>query len=303
MAFHQSSLRAVAASGLGLALMCAPVRDANALTMVLDFSSTATDVFGQRTGAFNATPYGFDTLLTLTEVTSAVLAAVEHHYLDYPTTSEDPLSPLPNSKILDINFVIGTYATGPGNGDSEWWTIKIGSGISGSAATNSSIYGQACLSCARTAGGAPNYYGLAYGSLIGSIFTDHIDDIAYQAANDNQLINLIAGTISHEIGHTLSLDHPGAQAANPGDSAWGLMGSGATSMPNSQRFLQREFTYTNFGLLMTSVGLDDVVVPADPVTVPEPNILHLLGLGLLALLAAGGKGGRRQPGTRLAPSF
>jgi hypothetical protein len=49
-------------------------------------------------------------------------------------------------------------------------------------------------------------------------------------------------------------------------------------MPIGQRTLDREFTYANFGTLITSVGLRDVA--AD---VPVPGTLLLMAVGLMAM--------------------
>lgn len=267
---------------LALSLTIAPARDAQALTIIIDYTTTSTDIFGQQTGAFNAAPYtGFGA--TSAQIQTASLAATIHHYLQYPTVGADPNSPLPNSMALNINFVNGTFGTAPTNGDPEFYFIKVGTGLAGPGptpnATNPNIFGAACLSCVRNAAGAGPNFGVANGAIVGSIWTDHIASIVGLALNNMQIINLIAGTISHEIGHILSLAHLGAQAANPGASAWGVMGSGATGMPNSQRVLQREFTYAKFGQLIGAVGLRDVA------TVPEPSTLALLGIGLLLMVA------------------
>jgi hypothetical protein len=258
-------------------------RNAEALTMVLDFDSTVTDIFGNQTGAFDAGPFAFSGL-SQSEVEEAVLDVIMADYLGYPSESEDASSPLTDGFMLDIAFEIGSVGTGPLNGDLEYYYMAIGTGLSGAQATNQGIFGGACYTCVRTAGGA---YGGWSGAIVGSIFTDHIDNIAYQAVNDVQLINLIAGTISHEIGHTLSLGHEGADSANPGESTWGVMGTGASvpntaSMPNSQRFLDRDFTYDNMTQLIGAVGLT-----ADTFqTVQEPGVMLLFMGGLIGFGAA-----------------
>ena len=250
MTATQPSLKSglAACTSLILAVSFGAMRDASALTMVLDFSTTSTDVFGQKTGAFNAAPYSFD-FMTQAQVETSLLAAVEHNYLEYPTFSEDANSPLADGKELNIDFVIGSFGSAPGNGDSEWVDDQdrhrpgrhYRARRQHRQRSESQHPRRGLLPMCAHRIGVADYYGLAVGSLVGSIWTDHIDNLAWMAADDTQLINLIAGTISHEIGHTLSLDHPNAQSPNPGASAWDLMGSGATSMPNNQRVLQREF--------------------------------------------------------------
>ena len=84
------------------------------------------------------------------------------------------------------------------------------------------------------------------------------------------MANAIGGTLSHEIAHGLGLDHPGGIQSNPGDSAYGIMATGAspTSMPNSQRLLNRAFSDVNMQTLVNNVGLRSIPVP-------EPSTLLL----------------------------
>ena len=254
-----------------LFLTISGTRNAQALTMLLDFSTTSTDMFNETTGAFNATPFGFSGL-NATEVQQATLDAVMDHFLGYPSNFTDANSFLPAGMELDINFEIGSVANAPTNGDTEYYFMKIGDGLAGANATNQNILGAACLGCVSDSNGVAHKFNRA---VVGSIWTDHIDSIAGLAASDQELINLITGTISHEIGHTLSLIHTGAQAPNPGASSGGVMGSGATSMPSNHRILEREFTYDNFNQLIDAVGLRQAS------TVPEPSTMMLFGLGIL----------------------
>ena len=289
LARRTATFGATLAIAVGLSLT-AP-RDAQALTIVLDFSAgPKTDIFGETTIGFDSSTYGFSGL-NQTQAENSVLAAVTHHYLAYPTVGVDASSPLADGKELDIDFEIGSGGAAPTNGDTEYWYMGIGTGTAGTAATDASILGQACLDCVHDSAGTVNKFGMGAGTYVGSIFTDHISGLAGLAGNDTELINLIAGTISHEIGHSLSLIHTGAQAANPGASAWGVMGSGATSMPNAERVKQREFTYANFGQLIGAVGVRDTTTGGGTGggsggttgSVPEPGVLVLLGGGLALL--------------------
>lgn len=252
---------------------------ASAVTFVLDFDTTgSSDIFGSTTNAFDSTPFGFSGL-TETEIRNGILTSVMNHFLNYPTVNLDPSSPLPFGQELDIDIEIGNIGTAPLSGASEYYFMQIGTAVP----ANPGLFGQACLACVRSAAGIGPNFGVANGAVVGSIYTDAISSIAGLAADNNQLFNLIAGTTSHEIAHTLSLQHAGAQSPNPGQSAWGVMGSGATAMPSSQRVLNREFTYANFGQLVGAVGLRD----AAPAPVPLPAMGWALLLACLGLGAYG----------------
>lgn len=276
-AYPSSRLSALALTAV---LALAPLQQAHALTFVLDFFSDRTDIFGERTVAFDYSTYGFDAM-DATQVREALLNTVIDDFLGYPSVAANGSSPLPAGKELNLDFMFGTVGLNYSAYDSEWYFIKIGSGISGDAYDDGAL-GQACYQCVRTSTGVKNFYGNRNTQLIGSIFTNNIDNILTSNPNrsDTELINLIAGTISHEIGHTLSLEHPNGALANPGASVYDLMATGVapSNMPNAERFKDRDFAYSNFAQLMTAVGLRDA-----PAAVPEPGMLGLLGLGLLGL--------------------
>ena len=264
---------AVASAALAFGLAAATPDDAKALTVSLNFvSSLTTDMFGVKTNTANYTPYGF-TGMNTAQIQAAILSSLIDDYLGYPTIGADASSPLPVGKELDINFVIGSGA--PSNGDSEYYYVAIGN-----RAEPYGFLGQACLSCVRdeTSGTGPN--GVSNGAIVGSILVDNIAlSLASLASSDDERINLLEGTIAHEIGHALSLEHPRGALANPGDSTFSLMATGAspTTMPNGERVKNRAFAYSEFNQLITAVGLRDVQS-----TVPEPSSLALVGLALAA---------------------
>jgi hypothetical protein len=181
------------------------------------------------------------------------------------------LSPLPNGKQLNINFVTSVGLTPPSNGDSEWYFMAIGD-----ANPNQGFLGQACLGCVRNSGGVS---GVANGTIFGSTLTDSIAGLLSLATSDAQRINLLAGTVAHEIGHSLTLVHPGSALANPGASTFSVMATGAppTSMPNIERTKDRAFAYTEFSSLIQSVGLRNVT------PVPETGTTLMLAMGLLVV--------------------
>lgn len=248
------------------------VKPVSAKTIVLDFdTNTSTDIFGYSTSDFDTTPYGF-TSMSRAEVIDGVLSAVIDDYLGYAYPS------LPAGMELDINFEVGSIGVAPTNGDTDYSFIQIGEGT-GSPTTGS--LGHACLSCALV---GDTFYSV--GSVVGSIFTDNIASLAGFASDDLGLLHLIAGTTSHEIGHALSLPHPSGAELNPGESAFGLMATGAppTSMPNSERVKDRAFSFTNFEALIAAVGLREIEEPGKPGEIPEPSILILLLSGLVILV-------------------
>ncbi len=263
---------------LAVILMTATAQQAHAVGFVLNFvSGPSTDIFGVGTTSANyVTQFGFTGLTTNAEVMDSVLNAVKADYLGYPDLGANASSPLPVGKELDIDF----YLTAPGAG--EYYLVNIGNNTTGDG-----FLGQACLSCVRNAAGVgPNAPAVNH-DTVGSILANNIDDLAGLAGSDTQRINLLAGTISHEIGHSLSLPHPAGALPNPGESAYSLMGTGAspTFMPNGERVLNRSFAYSEFEQLIGAVGLRDV--PGTPTTsVPEANSLILMvsGLGLLVIL-------------------
>jgi hypothetical protein len=276
LSFAPGLLQCSKQAALGLALVAglsmATPKPAQALTVVLDFVPGATtDLFGVGTLAENFSTWGF-TGLNLAGVRNAVLSAVTNDYLGYATVGANPSSPLPNGKELNINFTTSLGLTGPGNGDSEWYYMAIGD-----ANPNQGFLGQACLGCVRNSAGVAT---VANGSIFGSTLTDSIFGLLSLATSDAQRINLLAGTVSHEIGHGLGLVHPNNALANPGASAFSIMATGAfpTSMPNGERVKDRAFAYSEFSTLVNRVGVRDAVSP-----VPETSTTLMLALGLAAL--------------------
>lgn len=249
-------------------------RPAEALTISLDFVTGATtDIFSVGTTTANYAAYGFSSMSTA-QIQTALLAAVTSDYLGFPTTGANALSNLPNGKQLNINFVMGNSTSAPTNGDTEYYFVAIGN-----VTTGNTFLGQACYQCVRKPVLTGPNFGLTNGSLVGSILVDNISGLAGLAGSDAQRINLLAGTISHEIGHSLGLDHPLSALANPGGSIYSIMATGAapTSMPNGQRVLDRDFAFSEFDLLISSVGIRDAE------SVPEPNTMLLFAGAMLVL--------------------
>lgn len=264
-------------AALAIALGVMTASSAQAVTFMIDFDSPSkVDIFGEETGTFDHTAFGFSASLTRNDVIEGIMTRVRDHFLGYVDWSVDVFSPLAPGFELDIDFEVGLISDFP-TGGLDFAYIGVGP----HAIPDPGLFGSACLGCVRDASGTPFPFGHFGTQPVGSIYTDAISSASGFASDDDGLFNLIAGTTSHEIAHTLSLIHTGAKSDNPGESLWGVMGSGATAMPTGERVLEREFTYANFGQLIDAVG----VRPVSTAAVPLPATLPLL-LGGLALVAA-----------------
>jgi hypothetical protein len=279
-------------SALGLVLAAAAAgmapQPAQALTIILDFTQVS---ITEDTGAVedratlttaDFSDWGF-TGLDLNGIKSAVLTSVNTAYLAYPTMAADTLSPLPSGQRLNLSFELGTVGDGPSNGDADFYYFGVGQGTNPAQ----DFLGQACYGCVRSPddSGVPR---APVGSIVGVNLTNNLQGLTDLAATDTQRINILAGTIAHEFGHSLFLDHPVAlpytgSLTNPGtESLYSIMGTGAdpTGMPDEERVKARAFSYAEFGTLMETVGTVPITA------VPEPSALALLLAGLGTVVVA-----------------
>lgn len=269
---RQAAKAAALGAALALGVAATPAR---ALTVIINFANTTvTDLGGVTTSPYNFSSWGFS--YGDDGIHQAALESVLTDYLAYPNVAQNPLSPLPVGQQLNIDFEFSVGQTGPTNGDLEYYYVNVGT-----ASLSSGILGQAiCIGCVRRPGGGST---VPFGSAIASVAAQNIDDLLNLATNDTQRINLLAGTVAHEIGHPLNLQHPAGQLPNPGQSLWSIMGSGASNMPNGERIKDRAFAYTEFNTLINGIGL---------VPVPEPATwaVMVLGLGVLGWRLRGRRG-------------
>lgn len=261
---------------------------ANALTFVLDFNDieqeNTSDIFGTEVTDFNINSYGFaPTDFNL--VTNSVLDKVESHFYNIPTESNyfgATTSPIPDGKELDIDFEIGEInAFTPSNRDSDYYFLQIGSAVSDEVTS----LGQAALNAARNSSGSviPFYQR----QVIGSVFTDNINKMgglgdALKSGNLEATTNAIAGTLSHEIGHALSLNHVYKGQSETFGNVPPLLGTGALDLPNKDRIIDRAFSFSaktkgsgdepqNNGVVRVVDGEPHIDVARDPFA-PLPSI-------------------------------
>ena len=282
-----------------------PVQNsAPTLTFLLDFveaGQTINDPFfslGNMT-PFDVTGFGF-AATDFNLVTSAVLDTVRDTYYGIPTVGNDVRSPIPDGQQLDLNFVIGDLGSAPSIGATEYYTTVIG----GTTVSSGGVTGVAWGSSVRDAAGNGPNLGFTDGAHVASVFSDTINTIGgltpadiihrdeapgqhieYANGSGNVALNdaltsgnltftrnALAGTIAHEIGHTLSLLHMNVAGSVTPTGAAPVMGTGAIDLQNQARISQREFGYSGFDgengnapvfhvqQLMDAVGTRDALV-------------------------------------------
>jgi len=278
-------------------------------TFVIDFKTAdagiTTALTGDKVGAFDAAAFGFGAPDARDLLIQSVMAELRRDYYDIPTMGVDGQSPIPDGKMLDVDFITGVIGEAPSNGASEYYYVQVGSGVSGPSVGGTTL-GVAYLNAARYAGGAAGFG--AVGSVVASIFTDAVLKLggltpadALKSGGLEYATNAIEGTLAHEIGHTLSLEHEKAAGAITPNGLAPLMGTGAIDLPNQARLGDRAFSYSSVdkegnpqyhvAQLVGALGLRDrpsVAIPA----VPEPTSLAQAGMAVA--LAVGSLAWRRR---------
>lgn len=257
------------------------------LTFVLDFwestqGASTVDAFGNTIVPFDLAAFGFNPG-DFNTVTAEILNTVRSHYYGIPTLGFDARSSIPDGQQLAVDFVVGDIGSLPSNGATEYYTVFIGDTTTAGAPLGLGFLGAA----RNAAGAGPNfgfltgdqiasvysnninglggltpadvteadiharYAGTELGNLIhadiGATDVNLALNDALTSGNLTFTTNALAGTISHEIGHTLSLNHIDATGAGAAVTASGvapIMGTGAIDLSNQARIGPREFSFS-----------------------------------------------------------
>ncbi len=216
------------------------------LTIVLDFKESTqpntSDLFGNVVSSFDVTSYGFSAA-SFDMVAAAIAAEVDQDFFSELLGTVAG----PTGKDLAIDFVIGDIGTPPA-GVTEYYYVQIGTGVSGPH--SGGTLGVAGGSAVRNSGGTGPNFGVQTGDVVASVFTDAIVTLgglspsnALTSGNLEFTTFAVSGTLSHEIGHTVSLSHinvAGSVQVPPG--IFPIMGTGAIDLPNSARITDRTFS-------------------------------------------------------------
>lgn len=199
---HRSVTSAIAIVLLLTAVVGAPFKRANALTFVIDFDPVAQFSFNTTAmSSFDVKPYGFASGQRNT-VMSSVMTELRNDFYNIVSPS------IPSGQQLAVDFVLGTVGDGgvTANGDINYYYIYI---AVGNANNVSEPLGEAFLNSA---------FGIA-GNTIGAVYADEIFSSAFNALGTPgdlfQTTHILEGTLAHEIGHTLGLNHCNFAGAVP----------------------------------------------------------------------------------------
>jgi len=215
------------------------------LTFVLDFKevgqNNTSDVFGNVVSTFDVTSFGF-VANEFDMVANEIFEEVGEDYFDELVETVAG----PAGQDLEVDFVIGDIGTAP-PGITEFYYIQIGTGFSG---PHINFLGVASGSSVRNDSGTGPNNDVEIGDVVGSVFTDTIVALsslspsdALTSGNITFTRHAVSGTLSHEIGHALSLSHLNkAASVQPTDNTPPLMGTGALDLLSQDRISEREFS-------------------------------------------------------------
>ena len=242
------------------------------LTIVVDFKDSSQpvtqDIFGNNVGVFEIDEYGFVEQDFETIVDAIMVEVRDDYFNELSGTVANE-----NGQDLQINFIEGDIGTAP-PGISEFYFVQVGTGISGPVVGALGVAGGSAVR--NSAGSGPNF-GVPIGSVVASVFTNNIQNIgnlspsnALSSGNLTFTRNAVVGTLSHEIGHALSLSHINVSNSIQPTGAAPIMGTGAIDLPNQSRLTDREFSLSGMNAqagngavfqvsqLVGAIGLDDV---------------------------------------------
>ena len=215
------------------------------LTIVVDFNEsfqpTTSDIFGNNVSTFNVASYGFSQN-QVELVKAAIMEKIQDDY--FQELVGTPASE--GGTELSLNLIEGDIGIPPA-GITEYYFVQVGTGLVG---PHTAFLGVAGSSVVRNSAGLGPNSGIDVGDVVGSVFTDEIRQLcclspfnALSSGNLEFTANAIAGTLSHEIAHTLSLSHiNSAMSIQPTSGAAPIMGTGAIDLVNQQRITNREFS-------------------------------------------------------------
>lgn len=280
-------------------LFC-PLR-AEALTIVVDFkdpgSTQSSDLAGGIVETFDIAAYGFLEAERPT-LYNSILTELRRDFYDIPTMGVNPASVIPDGQQLDIDFVIGDIGSAPSNGDSEYYYVQVGDAVS---APSPNTLGQALGPVVRDSNGNHPFF-VANATVLASVFTDNINGLCcltpsgiLSSGDLTASTHAVNGTLAHEIGHLVSLEHMDVAGSITPNGLDPLMGTGAIDLLPQQRLVDREFSFSGFnsedgGAMLTPISqlvgaLGTRAAPA--AAVPEPATFALAATGLFGVLLLG----------------
>ena len=218
------------------------------VAIVIDFidpgQGSTSDVFGNVVASIDWTDFGVPSNNFNEIVKNRILDEVNEDFYD-ELLGTDANSDRQDLEIIIIEGDIGT----PPVGISEYFFVQVGRHNSG---PHGQSLGVAFGSSVRNEAGVGPNPDIEIGDVVASVFVDNIQGIgdlepsnALSSGNLELISFAISGTLSHEIGHTISLSHISSEGSEqPTNGAFPIMGTGAIDLPNQARITDREFSFS-----------------------------------------------------------